>query len=120
MKPQKNAVRSGFPESVEAEAAAWIARLHKPDRTPQDEQSFQLWLAENSLHRAAFEDMTNAWDAAGKLKSDVFSRQRLTPLRTEFFVGKRRFWGRSAMALAAALLLAAIGLLFFQDRIVST
>ena len=48
-----------------AEAAAWLARLRADDKTEADERAFRLWLAEDRLHTAAFEAVTEVWEAAG-------------------------------------------------------
>lgn len=52
---------------AKAEAAAWLARLRADDRTRADEQAFQAWLKANPAHAAAFEAVTEAWEAAGAL-----------------------------------------------------
>src|SRR5688572_8970261 len=96
MKTQHNYSLDEVPELVEAEAAAWVARLHNAERTTEDETSFQRWLTDSPVHKAAFEGMSDAWEAAGRLQSDVLSRQRLAP-RNEGGAGRRMF------ALAAGL-----------------
>ena len=52
---------------VKAEAAAWLARLRGDDRTCADERAFQAWLKASPGHAAAFDAMTQAWEAAGAL-----------------------------------------------------
>jgi transmembrane sensor len=47
--------------AVVAEAAAWIALLHGPDRTPAVERGLKRWLAEDPLHARAFELATETW-----------------------------------------------------------
>jgi transmembrane sensor len=59
---------------IRAEAAAWIARLHGPDRAPADEAGFQRWLKANPAHARAFEQMTDLWDAGARLKTDTLAR----------------------------------------------
>ncbi|HEY1837392.1 MAG TPA: FecR domain-containing protein [Rhizomicrobium sp.] len=49
---------------IQAEAAAWIARLHADDRNEQDEAAFKLWLAQSSDHARIFEAVTAVWDLA--------------------------------------------------------
>jgi transmembrane sensor len=51
-------------DSVRAEAAAWISRLHGPDRTSELEQGLRLWLAEDVTHKEVFERMTQSWEDA--------------------------------------------------------
>jgi transmembrane sensor len=50
---------------VQAEAAAWLARLHADDRSLADEKGFQSWIGESSAHMAAFDVVTATWEAAG-------------------------------------------------------
>jgi transmembrane sensor len=61
-------------QAVRAEAAAWIARLHGPDRTNADEESFRRWLAANASHAVAFERMTTLWEAGTRLKSNALAQ----------------------------------------------
>ena len=44
-----------------AEAAAWLARLQRPDRTPATEAAFQEWLREPA-HFRAFARATDTWE----------------------------------------------------------
>src|SRR5687768_6320309 len=41
-----------------AEAAAWVARLHGPNRSLKVERGLRRWLDAGSTHAAAFEAMT--------------------------------------------------------------
>ena len=51
-------------QRINAQAAAWLARLHSEARLPADEAGFQAWVTEDDRHRAAFEKLTMMWDAA--------------------------------------------------------
>ncbi|WP_137864656.1 MULTISPECIES: FecR domain-containing protein [unclassified Sphingomonas] len=53
-------------QEINAQAAAWLARLHSEDRTPADVQGFQVWLAEDARHQETFESLTALWDASGE------------------------------------------------------
>lgn len=44
-----------------AEAAAWIARLHREDRTAAVESGFRRWLVASPEHRTAFEMANEIW-----------------------------------------------------------
>jgi len=57
-----------LPESVRAEAAVWLALLHSDQRSEAMERDFRAWLASDALHAAAFERMTNTWEATGILR----------------------------------------------------
>lgn len=54
--------------AAKAEAAAWLARLHADDRSPADERGFLAWLDQAPEHRAAFDQLTCAWEATGALR----------------------------------------------------
>jgi len=43
-------------------AAHWRMRLEAPDRSPGDEAAFEAWLAEDELHRRAWERTAKVWD----------------------------------------------------------
>jgi transmembrane sensor len=87
---------------VRAEAAAWIARLHGPDRIAADDRGFKSWLAASEAHARAFEQMTELWEAGSRLKSNALTevgRRTRVPLRT----------GRARAATVAAVLSVLIG-----------
>jgi transmembrane sensor len=47
---------------IDAEAAAWLARLKGPQRTMETEAALQDWLRASEDHQAAFERATDLWD----------------------------------------------------------
>jgi len=55
--------------TVVTEAAAWIARLHGPYRTPAVERGFHSWLNEGPDHAKAVELVTESWDEVAALKT---------------------------------------------------
>jgi len=57
-----------LPEALRAEAAVWVARLHSDVRSDQTERGFRAWLAEDPQHGAAFERLTNTWEATDNLR----------------------------------------------------
>jgi ferric-dicitrate binding protein FerR (iron transport regulator) len=59
---------TALPESVRAEAAVWLALLHSDQRSADTERDFRAWLAGDALHAAAFERMTNTWEATAILR----------------------------------------------------
>lgn len=92
-----------LPEPVRAEAAVWLARLHSDQRSEEMERNFRAWLAGNAQRAAAFERMTNTWEATGAL------RTRPAPIAPEPEQQAPRrgtYWVTAAQALAAALVLA--------------
>lgn len=46
-----------------AEAAAWIVRLHGPQRSPELEEGFRSWLASDPENGRQFERVTDVWEA---------------------------------------------------------
>ncbi len=103
-----------------AEASAWIALLHGPDRTVAAEQGLKRWLAESSRHRQAFNLATEIWmESRGAVKraarvSLTLPGNRPEPQR------RRLHWHLSAAAAAALLLLLAGAVFFLQQPAVVT
>ena len=50
------------PESVQAQASAWLAKLDGDEPSTQDLRAFKQWVNENPAHIAAFEKVAAAWD----------------------------------------------------------
>ena len=55
------------PAVARREAAAWIARMHAPDRSRRVDAAFRRWLARSPLNEQAFELANEVWDGAGQL-----------------------------------------------------
>ncbi|WP_334183824.1 FecR family protein [Novosphingobium sp.] len=56
------------PESVNRQAADWLARLHADDRSAGDEAEFHAWLRSDPSHASAFEKASGIWDGVGGLR----------------------------------------------------
>lgn len=100
-----SAARAGMPRpsaAVRAEAAAWIARLHGPDRTKEVEDGLRRWLAEDPEHTAAFELLTDIWEKAARL-----SRARIEPTASPQLVRPRVRLARVVLAAILIVLVAA-------------
>ena len=54
-------ISSSRPRDVEAEAAAWVARLQSTPRDPATEAALKSWLGADADHRDAFERATEIW-----------------------------------------------------------
>ena len=54
--------------TARAQAAAWIARLHGPNRTPEVEAGLRRWLEEDPERAAAFELVTDTWEKSARLR----------------------------------------------------
>lgn len=92
---------------VRAEAAAWIARLRDKQGGGDLERQFHGWLDEREEHRRAFARMTYVWEEAGKIR--MRARDAISTGRK---VRSSRF-KRWAPSLAATLLLAAVGAVYY-------
>jgi len=60
--------------TARAEAAAWITRLHGPNRTPEMEAGFRQWLSESAENRIEFEGLTDIWTAVGTVPAGAAPR----------------------------------------------
>jgi len=107
--------------AARAEAAAWITRLHGPNRTAEMEAGFQRWLSESAENRAEFEALTDIWAAVGTLNTGGTPRlehwehsaesRELQQLRSRLRdVPSRWTWGRwwRVTGLGAGLLAGAL------------
>ena len=54
--------------AARAQAAAWIARLHGPNRTREVEEGLRQWLQADAEHTAAFEVLTDIWEKTARLR----------------------------------------------------
>lgn len=87
-----------------AEAAAWVARLHGPNRTPEAEAGLRRWMAEDPERAAAFELLTDTWEKSARLRRRPFERMASWELP-----GFRVTFSRAAVATAAVAMVAVIG-----------
>lgn len=53
--------------AARAEAAAWITRLHGPNRSAEMEAGFRQWLEEREQNRIEFEALTDIWTIVGSV-----------------------------------------------------
>lgn len=96
-----------------AEASAWIATLHGPERTPAVERGLHRWLAESPIHRYAFEHATDTWS---KTRAAV-RRSARVEIRAPNPAPVHRRMGRagSFVAMAASLLIVVLGVGMYLD-----
>lgn len=91
-------------EQTKAEAAAWMARIRSDSKTPADEIGFRKWLAEDSSHPAAFEAMSDVWEALGSVRRKPAA---VVPQSTSLLSRRRLvFAGGAAAAVSGIVLLA--------------
>src|SRR5688572_18049024 len=96
-----NTVRSQCSPAVRAQAAAWVARLHGPNRTPDVEAGFRRWMSEDPERAAAVELITDTWEKAARLRRGPVEEVRSWHLR-----GFRISFPRAALATAVTVALA--------------
>lgn len=105
--------------AMRAEASAWIARLHGPQRNPRIEAGFKSWLKANPAHALAFEQTTEAWDAMSTVPAE-----RLSCMVRWDRVGTRRMSNNKlTLAAAAVIAVAVVGLsatLYLRSNPVTT
>jgi transmembrane sensor len=94
--------------AVRAEAAAWVARLHGPNRTPHVEAGLRRWLADDPEHAAAFELLTDTWEKSARLR-----RRSLEQVASWEGPGFRISFPRAALAAAATVVLAILATIFY-------
>ncbi len=85
--------------AARAEAAAWIARLHGPQRSASLEAGFRRWLGSAPQNARAFEGMTEIWDAVAGTSAGRFPRVSWERGR---YLGSQRWRRRFAVAAAIA------------------
>ncbi len=76
--------RDKLTRGVRTDAAAWLARLHGPNRNAQTERGFRRWLQADGAHAAAFEMVTEVWDKAGRIRRPAYSALAPAVGRTRF------------------------------------
>lgn len=91
-----------------AEASAWIVTLHGPERTPAVERGFQRWLAESPKHQYAFEHATETWSQTRAAVRRSAQVEISVPGKIDEWPSRKRV--RAGLALAASLLVAAVGI----------
>jgi transmembrane sensor len=107
-----------FPDtqSIEAQAAAWMAKLDTEEPSKQDLREFSRWVNEDESHREAFEGMIAFWDEMNVLTQAVLPREVIDPGTADSptQVATRRFgWlARGSLAGAALMLLLVISTLW--------
>jgi transmembrane sensor len=112
---QKPGTRARPSARARAEAAAWIARLHGPNRTAEAEAGFHRWLSEDPERAAAFELLTDTWEKSARLRRRPFER------RAPEAAGFRISVPRAVFAAVAVAILAVVGTFFFlRDDAITT
>ncbi|MCP3730611.1 FecR/PupR family sigma factor regulator [Sphingomonas sp. MG17] len=64
---------------IEAEAAAWVARLDRDEASESDRIAFQAWCGMSELHRQAVERLSSLWTDLDRLRGSSSIEPRVTP-----------------------------------------
>lgn len=111
---------------IDNEAAVWTWRLDSGALTPEERERLESWLRDDARHRRAFEELSSTWSFLDRLSErpadeKIAALARLEPRRGSRWgrggapIGVSRY--RQAAALAAAVLVAGVGLaLWFSQR----
>jgi transmembrane sensor len=94
---------------IDAEAAAWIARLQSSDRCDATDDALRAWLYADGAHEEAFERATEIWGilpGAALVAANGTTTSAVRPARAAPVVRRSPVWG---LALAACLLLVVLG-----------
>ena len=94
-------VRDTARSHVEAEAAAWLARLHGPYRSADTHAALKEWLKADPAHEEAFGRATEVWELLPGIEAGREPEAVEAP--------ERRFGRRIVFALAASLLISVGG-----------
>jgi transmembrane sensor len=103
--------------TIRAQAAAWVARLHGPNRTEDVEAGLRRWLAESPEHAAAFELLTDTWEKSARLR-----RRPQESMTSHKLVGFTLSFSRAAVAAVTVAVTAVVGTVFYlrSDAVVTT
>lgn len=89
---------------IAAEAAAWIARLHGPNRPPEMEREFREWIARSPAHGYAFERCTDVWTDVASLQPEQIAAG-MAGVEARAALARERWWRRMRWPLGPLLVL---------------
>lgn len=109
-----SAISNDISDDTLAEAAAWIAKLHGPDRDARLETGFRRWLLENPAHQAAFDRANELWLGTERLpKAQI-------PLRSLLQAEANQVWPKLLAAAGLAVVAIGAGLYLLRDPAIET
>src|SRR5690554_2207080 len=100
-------------ERINAEAAAWLARLNGPERSKITEDAFHCWLKLDPEHPRAFERASYVWEV---LPSAVSVGEAMKVERDHELPESRRYFAPGFAMAAALLMMIGIGLLWSEPQ----
>jgi transmembrane sensor len=102
-----------------AEAAAWLAILHGPQRNPATERGFAQWLKKSIRHQRAFEEATDIWLEASSLPRTHLGRTRSVDNAPSRVRSRPRLLAALAVSLGLGLI-GAVAYLYFRNLGIAT
>ncbi|MGN6825948.1 FecR family protein [Paucibacter sp. M5-1] len=87
---------------VAEEAAAWIARLHGPDRSAEMDRKFREWVSRSPAHGYAFERCTDIWTDVASMKPEQIVAG-MAGAKARDTLARERRWQRMRWPLGALL-----------------
>lgn len=92
---------------IQADAAAWMALLHSPERNAEIEAGLQRWIAADPLHAAAWEAATDIWHETSGLPRRI----PRPPTPAAGRASTQRSYLRPVFAVAGVVCVASAGLI---------
>ena len=89
-------------DAIETIACDWFARRRSGEMTPKDERDLDAWLALDSAHRAALEEVERAWAGLEAFRSTPELLARREKARGRY-AGVPRAWIMRAAAAVVAV-----------------
>lgn len=97
-------------ESVEAQAAKWLAVLDADNPPAEKIEEFKQWINQNEAHRQAFESLLSLWDEMNILTQTVPPRRKAQQRKAERQVPIVRSWSGGIAACLALVAVVAVTL----------
>lgn len=109
---------------VRQQAVGWLARLDSGEMSEQDRLAMEEWMAADARHRAEIEAARSAWRCTEFLshlseqdKAQVMAVAQASDTAISRKLSPSNAWVTRAMALAAAVLVAVIGLVVLRQAV---
>lgn len=107
------ATRAPTARDIDALAADWIAARDGEHWDDDRQRALDAWLDESTLHRVAYLRLESAWRRSDRLAAGRRSQGTLEPPKTARVEGRHGRRLRWVAGLAAACLLATVGVLYY-------
>lgn len=95
-------------DSIQRQAAEWVARVYSGNASQADEDALEHWLAGDPKHRAEYFHMLEVWDSVGAEAVTAAAETK----RSRASIITQASWFRPSMAAAALLMVSLLGINF--------